>query len=132
MTDPISLLSDSEQEEGGLTPMAPQESFPELPPMDHADGAVEGFSSSLTSLLDSRLILNHSESDKSASSSNGLILPLPTAHINKSQPSFGAEEGHEDEAVVGLNLENLPQEIATADISIASTLVRDFSRGLRH
>ena len=46
------------------------------------------------------------------------LLPLPNAKVNKSQTSFTAPD---EDAMLGLDMENLPPEIATADITMAST-----------
>ncbi|CAL1698109.1 unnamed protein product [Somion occarium] len=88
-----------------------------------ATEAMDEFSASLASMMDSRLSLSDSDpSDPqkasiAAETNNGqFLLPLPTPSVNRSRTSFSLQDT-EDRLV---SLDSLPPEVASADISIAT------------
>ena len=88
-------------------------------------GAPDSLSARFASFLDTTLNADQGSSAQPTSNDNAtpgqaqgqLLLPLPTANANKSQISIATPD---EETVMELDLENLPPEIATADITMAS------------
>ncbi len=94
-------------------------------PVDDSDA----FAASLAAILDSSLNLSTDPDPSrppksptlSESNNTQLLLPLPALPTNRSQPSVSHPDSTQEECL--LRLEDLPPEIASADISVA----REFS-----
>lgn len=89
---------------------------------------IDSFSASLASMLDSTLNLADADASKldNVTSKLGprtIVLPIPIATSAGLPPAFASPEVHGEEMIV--SLEDLPQEAATADITVGGTcLVR--------
>ena len=108
------------------TPAASTSSTKQDPDSVHATEAMDEFSASLASMMDSKLALSGSDfpesrttsiATESSASNPPFLLPLPTPSVNRSQSSFSQYDSYPEERVV--SIQDLPPEVLSADISIA-------------